>query len=220
MRDLLLTISELCFRAKRPLMQAAKARRLVICVAAFAGLTLTASIDAYGREATSQVTELDQIVRVHPEYPLPNEPNQIFYIERSSNSNTVIYAANLDAHGQIDPNTPVKAYWRWYNVDGHRKLLNFAERMMAYGIKSVAHGGPNGAASFKVAAVPERTIAVDLDAEGRPEALMRIGGRWAKLVYIYLQVDDSGLLPKVPALDIFGIDKLTGKPLREHIITH
>ena len=74
--------------------------------------------------------------------------------------------------------------------------------------------------SFKVAAVPERKIVLGLDGHGRPEALMQTGDRWVKLVYVYLQVDDSGLWHKVPALDIFGIDTLTGKPLREHIITH
>ena len=195
-------------------------RRVFVCVAAAAGLVLGASIEANGREPTSQVTELDQIYRVHPEYPVPNEPNQIFYIERSSNSNTVVYAANLDSHGLIDPNEPVNAYWRWYNVDGHKKPLILIERMLAYGVKSVTRDGPHGATTFKVAAVPERKLVLELDDRGHPEAVMQIGDRWVKLVYIYLQVDDSGLWPKVPALDIFGIDKHTGKSLREHIVTH
>jgi hypothetical protein len=196
------------------------ARRLLLCVAAVAGLILTANVEAYGRESTNQVTELDQILRVRPEFPVPNEPNMLFYIERSVNSNTVVYAANLDPHGRINPKEPVNAYWRWYNVDGHKKPLIFIERMLAYGVKSITHDGPHGAVTFKVAAVPERRIVLDLDGHGRPEASMQIGGRWVKLVYIYLQVDDSGFLPKVPALDIFGIDKLTGKALREHIIPH
>ncbi len=194
--------------------------RLLVCGATVLSLLLAANVEAVGREITSQVTELDHILRVRPEYPVPNEPNMLFYIERSVNSNTVVYAANVDAHGRIDPDTPVNAYWRWYNVDGHKKPLIFIERMLAYGIKSVAHDGPHGAITFKVAAVPERKIVLDLDGHGHPEASMQIGGRWVKLVYIYLQVDDSGFLPKVPALDIFGYDKLTGKPLREHIITH
>jgi hypothetical protein len=201
-------------------MQAMAARRLLLCVVAVASLMLTANVEADGRESTSQVTELDQILRVRPEFPVPNEPNMLFYIERSVNSNTVVYAANLDSHGRIDPNDPVNAYWRWYNVDGHKKPLIFIERMLAYGVKSVTRRGPHGAITFKVAAVPERTIILDLDSHGQPEALMQFGGRWVKLVYVYLQVDDSGFLPKVPALDIFGIDKLTGKPLREHITTH
>lgn len=174
----------------------------------------------YGGDVKSHITEMDQLLRVHPEYPVPNEPNMLFYIERSSNSNTVIYCANLDAQGKLDKDKPVIAYWRWYNVDGHHKELNFAERMLAYGIKSVKHDGPNGAYSFKVAAFPERTIYVGLDSKGRPEAFGKVGDHWVKLVYVYLEVDDHGVMPDVPALDFFGYDRETGKALREHIIRH
>jgi Domain of unknown function (DUF4833) len=190
--------------------------RLLACAAVVA--SLAASGQADGRELTSQVTELAQIPRVRPEFPVPNEPHMLFYIERSSNSNTVIYAAHLDADGQIDRDTPVNAYWRWYNVDGHKKPLNFIERMMAYGVKSVAHKGSS--ASFDVAALPDRRISVDLDGSGHPEALMQIDGRTVKLVYVYLQVDDHGLMPDVTAMDIFGIDKATGKAVREHVVPH
>jgi hypothetical protein len=201
-------------------MHADVARRLLLCVTAAASLILTANVEADARTVKSQLAELSQIPRVRPEFPVPNEPNMLFYVERSVNSNTVIYAANLDSHGRIDAKEPINAYWRWYNVDGHKKPLILIERMLAYGVKSVTHNGPRGAVTFKIAAVPERTIVVDLDSRGQPEALVQLGGRWAKLVYIYLEVDDSGLWPKVPSLDIFGIDKLTGQPLREHVFSH
>jgi hypothetical protein len=183
-------------------------------------LVLVSVGQAYGRQLQSEITTMDAIPNVHPEYQVPSEPNQLFYIQRSSNSNTVVYAARLDSHGRIDPENPVDAYWRWYNVDGHKKPLNFIEKMMAYGVKSVAHDGPNGSYTFKVAALPERKLTLDEDRHGHPEALMQIGGRAVKLVYVYLQVDNSGLMPSVTALDIFGVDKLTGKAVREHVIPH
>jgi len=58
---------------------------------------------------------------------------------------------------------------------------------------------------------------VDLDSKGRPEAFGKVGDRWGKLVYVYLEVDDSGILPDVTAMDFFGIDRKTGKPFREHV---
>jgi hypothetical protein len=200
----------------RDMLTRAKTGRLLAALATAALLMLPAG----ARELTSQVTELEQMVRVHPEYPVPSEPNMLFYIERSSNSNTVIYAANLDAHGKLDKDEPVIAYWRWYNVDGHRKPLNFVERMLAYGVKSVKHDGPDGMISFKLAALPERTLYLHLDGEGHPEVLGKVGNRWGKLVYVYLNVDDHGLLPDVTWMDFFGIDKTTGKPFREHVIPH
>ncbi|MDE2110130.1 MAG: DUF4833 domain-containing protein [Alphaproteobacteria bacterium] len=192
-------------------------RSLIICMTTAASMLLTANIEANARALTSQVTELDHIFRVRPEYPVPDDPNILFYIERSVNSNTVVYAAHFDSNGHVDWNSPVDAYWRWYNVDGHRKPLNFIERMMAYGVKAVVHG-PDGTTTFKVAALPERKLVLDLDSHGHPEALMRFAGRWVKLVYVYLQVDDSGFLPDVTSMDIFGTDKITGAALREHVV--
>jgi len=92
--------------------------------------------------------------------------------------------------------------------------------MMAYGVNSVTLGGPGGAITFKVAALPERKLVLDLDSHGRPEVLMQFSDRWVKLVYVYLVVDDSGMLPNVTAMDIFGFDKLTGNPLKEHVVPH
>jgi hypothetical protein len=179
-------------------------------------LVLAVALPAGAKDMKSTVTEMDAIPRVKPAYPIPAEPDQVFYIERSSNSSTVIYCAKMK-DGKLDPSEPVTAYWRWYRVDGHIKPLNFAERMMAYGVKSVKHNGPNGSYSFKIAAMPERTLYIGLDAQGKPEVFGKIGERWVKLVYIYLEVDDHGLMPDVPELDLFGIDRATGKAVREHI---
>jgi hypothetical protein len=179
-------------------------------------LVLAVALPAGAKEMKSTVTEMDAIPRVKPQYPIPSEPEQVFYIERSSNSSAVVYCAKMK-DGKLDPSEPVTAFWRWYRVDGHIKPLNFAERMMAYGIKSVKHDGPNGAYSFKIAAMPERTLYIGLDAQGKPEVFGKLGERWVKLVYIYLEVDDHGLLPDVPELDLFGIDRATGKAVREHI---
>jgi len=147
---------------------------------------------------------------------VPDEPNQLFYVERSVNSNTVVYAAKVDAHNALNPKMPVEAFWRWYNVDGHRKDLNFIERMMAYGVH-VNPSRQNHPITFTIAALPERTLTLDLDDQKRPEALIQIAGRTVKLAYVYLEVVD-GVIPSVPSLDIFGIDKNSGKAVREHVV--
>ena len=94
-------------------------------------LLLLAATPAAARTLTSQVSEVDSIPRIRAQYPVPAEPGQLFYIERSSNSNTVVYALDRDDKGAVNGRAPVTAFWRWYNVDGAKKGLNFAERMMA-----------------------------------------------------------------------------------------
>jgi hypothetical protein len=173
---------------------------------------------ADARALSSQIEVLDRVPRVRPEFPVPNEPDQLFYIERSVNDNTVVYAAHFDRHGRVDPNSPVDVYWRWYNVDGHKKPLNFIERMTAYGVRRL-NAGPSGQGiAVKLVALPERRLIIDKDDKGHPEALLQMGTRTARLVYVYLQVDDRGFMPNVTAMDVFGIDKGTGKILHEHIV--
>jgi uncharacterized protein DUF4833 len=173
---------------------------------------------AAARTLSSQLEVFDKVPTVRPEFPVPSEPNQLFYIQRSVNDNTVIYAANLDGRGHLDRDKPVNVYWRWYNVDGHKKPLNFLERMMAYGVRTVSTRSGNAGIGVRLAALPERELTLDEDDKGKPEAVLQMGNHLARLVYVYLQVDDHGFMPSVKAIDVFGIDKLTGKALREHIV--
>jgi hypothetical protein len=192
-------------------------RRLSLSIVVALATCLPWAEPAQARNLASQVLELNRIPSVRPEFPVPSEPNQLFYIQRSVNANTVVYTAHFDSNGRIDAGSPVDAYWRWYNVDGHRKSLNFLERTMAYGVQKLAAAGGNSIA-VRIAALPERKLLVDQDDKGQPEALIQIGNRLAKLVYVYLQVDESGLMPSVTSMDLFGLDKGTGKALREHVV--
>ena len=177
-------------------------------------IALLAALPAQARSFSSSVSESNEIVHLRPEFKVPDEPNQLFYVQRSPNANTVVYAAKLDAKGDFDTRTPVEAFWRKFNIDGGKKSLNFIERMMAYGVRVTA-GQP---ITFTIAALPERKLTLGSDAQHRPQATMVMGGRTVKLAYVYLQVEEGGLMPDVPSLDIVGTDIASGKAIREHLI--
>ncbi|HVW73880.1 MAG TPA: DUF4833 domain-containing protein [Rhizomicrobium sp.] len=183
----------------------------------FLFLALAVLMPAWARDFTSSVNETPEIVHLRPEFKIPDEPNQLFYIQRSPNSNTVIYAARLDRNGNFDSRTPVEAFWRKFNIDGSKQPLNFVERMMAYGVR-VDAPHPGRPITFSVAALPDRKMTLAMDAQHHPEALLQIGNRTVKLAYVYLQVVEGGLLPSVPSLDIFGTDIASGKAVHEHLI--
>lgn len=180
----------------------------------FVLIALLAALPAQARDFSSSVSESNEIVHLRPEFKVPDEPNQLFYVQRSPNSNTVVYAARLDAKGNFDSRTPVEAFWRKFNIDGGKKSLNFIERMMAYGVRAKA-GKP---VTFTIAALPERRLTLSWDAQHRPQATMQIGSRTVKVAYVYLEVEEGGLMPDVPALDIVGTDIASGKAIREHLI--
>jgi hypothetical protein len=180
-------------------------------------IALTLGGAAEARSFTSAIIESAEITQLRPEFKRPDEPNQLFYVQRSPNANTVVYTAKLDANGAIQRDDPVEAFWRKFNIDGSRQPLNFIERMMAYGVRTapVTSGAP---ITFTIAALPERKLTLTLDANKRPQALMQIGTRTVKVAYVYLHVVEGGLMPSVPELDIFGTDIASGKTVHEHLV--
>ncbi len=185
---------------------------LLAILLAFPALALRAE----ARDFSSSVTESAEIQQLRPEFKVPDEPNQLFYVQRSPNANTVIYAAKLDAQGNFDSRGPVEAFWRKFNIDGSKQPLNFMERMMAYGVKVNARkaGEP---ITFSIASLPQRKLSLGWDAQHHPQATMTIGSRTVKLAYVYLHVVEGGLMPSVPELDIFGTDLANGKAVHEHL---
>ena len=191
-------------------------KHYLVALALLAALPVL-TMPAGARNLTSTVTESDRVEHLRPEFKTPDEPNQLFYVQRSPNANTVIYAAKMDGHGEINRADPVDAFWRKFNIDGSRQPLNFIERNIAYG----AHADPavqGKPVTFTIAALPERKLTLTLDTNKKPQALMQIGTHTVKVAYVYLQVVEGGLMPDVPALDVFGIDIASGKAIHEHIL--
>jgi hypothetical protein len=180
-------------------------------------MALLAAAPAAARDFTSEIKESAEIPKMRPEFKTPDEPGQLFYIQRSPNSNTVIYAARLDGQGNLDKSAPVEAFWRKFNIDGSKQPLNFIERNMAYGVR-LDKPAPGQPVSFSITPLPERKLTVSLDGEHKPQALMQIGSHKVKVAYVYLHVVEGGLLPKVPELDIFGTDIASGKAIHERLI--
>jgi hypothetical protein len=180
-------------------------------------IALLAALPVQARDFSSSVSESTEIVHLRPEFKVPDEPNQLFYVQRSPNANTVVYAAKLDARGNFDSRTPVEGFWRKFNIDGSKQSLNFMERMFAYGVKLTANkaGQP---ITFTIASLPQRRLTLGWDSQHRPQATMLIGNHLVKVSYVYLQVVEGGLMPEVPSLDILGTDIASGKAVHEHLI--
>ncbi len=151
-------------------------------------------------------------------YPSPDksETEMVFYVQRSLNANTVVYAARLTAQGRLDPERPIEAYWRNYESGGRRSHLNWQERLLAYGVQ----WKPHQQAGYQVNIVSSKEHQGHLyqDAFGvlRLEGL--ISGRRAYLSCAYVQLkDDRATIPSVLYVDLYGRDLKNGDPLHERI---
>ena len=178
--------------------------------------SLALTMPALARAMVSTVTELDSLPPLPGDFPQPHDPGQLFFLQRSMNSNTVVYASNLDSSGAIDPAQPLQVFWRRYNNDGEQRPLNFFERVLAFGARIAgAHAGEYDA---YVVGYPERKFTVELDKSGTPVAVVRMGEHLARLFAVYVKMEGSGFIPTIISADIFGIDQTSGKALQEHLV--
>ena len=169
--------------------------------------------------ATCACALADAKLWARDDFPIPPEtPTRLFFIQRSTNPNTVVYEARLRADGKLDPQRPIHAYWMRYYSTGERRALNFVEENFAYGPLAEADSGQPGTWAVRFAGYGARDIRLRLDASGRPMLLAEVAGRRARLVSAYLHVHEGRMWPSVTAADVYGVDLATGAALHERIV--
>jgi hypothetical protein len=173
---------------------------------------------AVASDLVTTITEMDHPpAPPRPGFKVPNDPDQLFYLQRSTNGNTIVYAAKLLKPGQLDPDHPLDVFWRRYEDDGGRRALNFIERTMAYGASPHPSSGHPREYEASIVSFPEVVFRIGIDHTGLPEAVVQMGARAVKLTSIYVQLDESGILPALVYMDIYGLDKATGHIVHEHL---
>lgn len=191
-------------------------RLLVLMFLIAAGLGSISAADAMRLVTT--FTELSEMPPPpHPGYRAPDDPDTLFYLQRSTNANTIVYAANFDAHGRLNPHNPIEVFWRVFDEDGRRHGLNWIERLLAYGVRVQPAKGVPDAFDAYVVSFPEMKCRLDVTQSGTPECVVQINGRRTRLVSAYIELDESGIWPRPIFLNIYGIDTKSGRILREHI---
>jgi hypothetical protein len=140
-------------------------------------------------------------------------PNKLFFIQRSKNANEVHYDARVLGDGTLDPKTPVDGYWWNKAEDGSRNGISLIQRI-AYGFDCDPASG--GTWTMKLKALPDRPLTL-MRVDGKWRARTTISGQQAYLEHLYVKTDESGLIPKVVYVDIFGDDG-AGKTIQEHLV--
>ncbi|QZE12733.1 DUF4833 domain-containing protein [Halosquirtibacter laminarini] len=136
-------------------------------------------------------------------YPTPTkEKNMLFYIQRSKNKNTVIYQANYDSNGWLDPLKPVNIYWRLYEEGEKVEALNRIEKKYAYGLETYLERNN----TFRVMLVAHKEVVLKLIQKKPFQAKVywkEKGEEMQSLHHLFIHADDSALWPKVSSIEIF-----------------
>lgn len=137
--------------------------------------------------------------------PVPAEKDQLFYLQRDPNANTVIYSVNLE-DGELDTNHPVKAHWIRYTEGSKRTNLSFIQRTMAYGIH---HSKVNdNEFDVRIQAYKDLPIHVRFNQQNKKyQAYTSIENKEIVLERIFVRIKGGSLFkPDVQYVEISGYD--------------
>lgn len=156
-------------------------------------------------------------LRAQDTYPVPPLiGDNLFYIQRSGNHNTIVYDANLTADKKFNSKKPVNIYWIRYTNGGVKEDLTFIQRNLAYGLSSKSLN--NNAFEFHFVSYAKKNFLLYLDASGKPCAKLEVNGTQMVVRRIFLSIEEKSrwtLAPKIEYVEFFGTDPYTGKSLYE-----
>ncbi|MGX9352024.1 DUF4833 domain-containing protein [Shimia sp. W99] len=191
-------------------------RHLPLSLALFLGLTWVLSalvpqeVEAKPRLIWGESKTTSQLPVAKKGFPHPKDRHQLFFVQRTMNANTVVYAAKFDANGMLDARRPIVGYWRRYEEQGQTMALRWYERVFGYGVRTRRHA--NGR-DFVVSFNAMRTETLELRQTGPFQAALwtRRNNRDFELVYGFLDLDEGGVLPRVERLRLYTTDPATGR---------
>ena len=144
--------------------------------------------------------------------PAPNV-NQLFFLQRTSNTNTIVYELNYKK-GILDLDNPVHVFWIRYAEKGQRAELSWIQRVFAYGVKTKQLAD----SSYRIRLVSYAGYSMYLKkgADNRYRLYAPINGKLMILNRIFVKIVGGSMWsPDIEYFEVSGIDPATGKPVAE-----
>jgi hypothetical protein len=188
---------------------------IIICYGSIAMLLLLA-VTAFRLPAYQQ-RPIAKVIDVQDTFPVPKRnPKQLFYLQRTANTNTIVYEINEDAKGHLIKDEPVQVYWLRYAEDGAKKELNYIQRVFAYGIKTEKVTDT----SYEMHINSYRKKVLHLirhKADNKYHMFSIINAKMAMLKRIFIRIDPGGSFwkPNVIYIEMKGTDVASGKETME-----
>ena len=149
-------------------------------------------------------------------FPVPvPDSKQLFYLQRTSNTNTIVYELNLQ-NGNINNENPIKEYWIRYQEKGQREDLNYIQRKFAYGIKSKKIAENQYELSF--VSYKKYKMILKLAADNKFYVYTNINQKPVILSRIFIKINGGSFWsPNVEYVEISGIDPSNRLVVKERL---
>lgn len=179
------------------------------------GLILLALFCLSALRSQARALPLPELVNEQDTFPVPKpNKNSLFYVQRTSNTNTIMYDLNIKKDGTLDTESPVHVYWIRYADDGKKKELNYIQRKFAYGINSKKLG--NDAWDLRFVSYGKVPLTLKKATDNNYYVYTKINNQQAILKKIFLKIDGGTFwVPNVVYVELKGLDPATGKEVSE-----
>lgn len=170
----------------------------------FATVLLTGTATAQTRSGSGNL--IDEAAS----FPVPTGiRNQMFYVQRTPNTNTIVYELNYDENGVLNEDHPIHIFWIRYADKGERKELNYIQRKFAYGLK--VKKLKKDKYDLRFVSYDKRPLMLLKAADGKYYVFAQINGRRTVLKRVYLKIDGGTFWhPNVIYIELKGYDSETG----------
>jgi hypothetical protein len=148
-------------------------------------------------------------------YPSPPvTASRLFYVQRTSNTNTIVYDVNLGNNGKPDTDEPVKVYWIRYAEKGQKEDLNYIQRKFAYGLTSKPLD--NGNYDIRFVSYKKFPLTLMRSNDGKYHIFAVIDQKQVILNRVFVKIEGGSFwLPNVVYVEVNGTDPKTGREMVE-----
>lgn len=150
-------------------------------------------------------------------FPVPRfKPNTQFYVQRTPNTNTIMYELNMK-NGVLNDDNPVHVYWIRYADGGATQELSYIQRKFAYGVKVNKLGEEKYKLLF--AAYDKIPFYLMKSTAGIFHTYVELDGKMVVLKRLYIRIDPGGTFwaPNVKYVEFKGTEVSSGKEIIKRI---
>ncbi|ACU04357.1 DUF4833 domain-containing protein [Pedobacter heparinus] len=143
--------------------------------------------------------------------------NQLFYLQRDPNTNTIICELNIESDGDLNKKEPIKVYWIRYGEKGEKEDLSYIQRKFAYGIQTKDIGNEQYELKF-VSYKKFPMYLIKSTEDKKYHVYVTVNKKKIQLERIFLRIEGGSFwLPNVKYVELKGINTATKTQTIERI---
>ncbi|CAN5181139.1 hypothetical protein BH09BAC5_BH09BAC5_03170 [soil metagenome] len=154
------------------------------------------------------------------DYPKPEGvENLLFYVQRTINSNTIVYTLNEDSDGKLNEAEPIKAYWIKYAEGGKVVPLTYVQKTYAYGVESQLLNKERQSYVFEFVSYRKKIFYLLKSAiDNKYHVYGAVNNKMTMLNNILVRIEGGTFwVPNVKSVEVKAIDQVTKAEVTEII---